>query len=170
MPDTSFPPGPPQAADLSRRRFLSLTSAAAAGTAVATAAAAQGLAQAPAPAEEGLKPKAKRPLRVAALNSIFRLRSHAYHIVGRLVYGYPVDGFHHQPDVQVVRMFNDQSPENDLSEGFCREHGIRLCKTAEEALLGEGKTLDLDGIVLIIEHGDYPINERKQVLYSTASS
>jgi hypothetical protein len=154
--------------DVSRRTFLSISSAAVAGTAAASATAIQALGQPPQELQPGnAAPPArpKRTLRVAAINSIFRLRSHAYHIVGRLVHGYPVDGFHHQPDVRVVRMFNDQSPADDLSDGFCRDHGIRLCKTAEEALLGDGKQLDVDGVVLIIEHGDYPINERKQVLY-----
>lgn len=108
--------------------------------------------------------KKDKPLRVAAINSIFRLRSHAYHILGRLVHGFPVDGFHHQPNVEVVRMLNDQSPADDLSDGFCRDHKIQLCKSVEETLLKDGK-LDVDGIVLIIEHGNYPINERKQVLY-----
>jgi hypothetical protein len=151
--------------DVSRRSFLSLTSAAVAGTMSVAAAAQAGAQPATSPALESPSRKPDRPLRVAALNSIFRFRSHAYHIVGRLVHGYPIDGFHHKPGVQVVRMFNDQYPADDLSPGFCRDHGIRLCKTAEEALLGDGKKLDLDGVLLIVEHGDYPVNERRQVLY-----
>lgn len=149
-----------QPTDLSRRHFLS---AAALGTAAATAATSVAGAQ-PESSTKPNAPPADRPLRVAAINSIFRLRSHAYHIVGRLVHGYPVDGFHHQPNVQVVSMFNDQSPPDDLSDEFCRTHGIQLCKTADEALLTGGK-LDVDAVALIIEHGDYPVNDRKQVLY-----
>lgn len=149
--------------DLSRRRFLTLSSAAVAGS-TAVAAANQTLVGQQPEVKAAADPQNYKPLRVAAINSIFRLRSHAYHIIGRLVHGYPVDGFHHQPNVQVMRMFNDQSPADDLSDGFCRDHGIRLCKTVEETLLTEGE-LDIDGVVLIIEHGDYPINERKQVLY-----
>ncbi len=141
--------------EVSRRQFLTLSSAAVAFTASNRLLAAQ---------SPKIAAAATRPLRVAAINSIFRLRSHAYHIVGRLVHGYPVDGFHHQPNVEVVRMFNDQQPADDLSEGFCRDHGIKLCKTVEETLLVDDK-LDLDGVLLIIEHGDYPLNERRQVLY-----
>jgi hypothetical protein len=153
-----------KSSDVSRRRFLTLSSAAVAGTAAATAIQ-QAAAQAPdAEPKSKVLPQADRPLRVAAINSIFRLRSHAYHIVGRLVHGYPVDGFHHQPNVQVVSMFNDQSPADDLSEDFCRTHGIKLCKTADEALLTDGR-LAVDAVALIIEHGDYPVNDRKQVLY-----
>ena len=83
-----------------------------------------------------------RPLRVAAINSIFRLRSHAYHIVGRMVHGYTWNGFHHQPALQVVRMFNDFTPKDDLSVDFCKRHNIELCKSAQQALGGD--KLDVD--------------------------
>lgn len=150
--------------DVSRRRFLTMSSAAVAGSAALGAAANETLASQPAAAASVTQPPSQKRLRIAAINSIFRLRSHAYHIVGRLVHGFPVDGFHHQPNVQVVRMMNDQSPADDLSDGFCRDHSIQLCKTVEETLFKNGE-LDVDGVVLIIEHGDYPINDRKQVLY-----
>ena len=104
-----------------------------------------------------------RKLRLAAVNSVFRFRSHAYHIVGRMVHGFAKDGFHHQPHVQVVRMFNDQSPKDDLSRGFCDKHGIELCQSAAQALGGE--RLDVDAVLLIVEHGDYSLNEFGQVLY-----
>jgi hypothetical protein len=107
---------------------------------------------------------APRPLRVAAINSIFRLRSHSYHILGRMVYGFQKDGLHHQPSLQVVRMFNDQYSADDLSRTFCKQKGIELCSRAAEALGTDGK-LDVDAVALIIEHGDYPLNEFGQVLY-----
>ncbi len=104
-----------------------------------------------------------KPLRLAAINSIFRLRSHAYHIVGRMVHGFQKDGLHHQPNVRVVRMFNDQSPKDDLSRGFCERHDIELAQSAAAALGGE--RLDVDAVLLIIEHGDYPLNDFGQVQY-----
>jgi hypothetical protein len=60
-------------------------------------------------------------------------------------------------------MFNDQSPADDLSRGFRQRHGIELAKSAAAALGGE--RLDVDAVLLIIEHGDYPLNEFGQVLY-----
>lgn len=105
-----------------------------------------------------------RKLRVAAINSIFRFRSHAYHILGRMVHGFQKDGVHHQPNLQVVRMYNDQSPADDLSLGFCQRHGIELVKTPAEAL-GGAAGLDVDAVALIVEHGDYPANEFGQILY-----
>lgn len=108
----------------------------------------------------------KRP-RVAAINSIYRLRSHAYHIAGRLIHGYTRNGFHHQPPFELVRMWNHQQPENDLGPSVCKTHGIELAKSIPETLGGKNG-LDVDAVLLIIEHGDYPVNERGQVLYPRA--
>lgn len=108
----------------------------------------------------------KRPC-VAAINSIYRLRSHAYHIAGRLIHGYTRNGFHHQPPFELVRMWNHQQPENDLGPSVCKTHGIELAKSIPEALGGKNG-LDVDAVLLIIEHGDYPVNERGQVLYPRA--
>ena len=105
---------------------------------------------------------AGRKLRVAAINTIFRLRSHAYHIVGRMVHGFQKDGVHHQPNLQVVRMYNDQSPPDDLSRGFCDRHGIELVKTPAEAL-GGAAGLDVDAMAYG-GHGDYPVNKYGQIL------
>jgi hypothetical protein len=107
---------------------------------------------------------AKRKPRVAAINSVYRLRSHAYHIAGRFIHGYTRNGFHHQPPFDLVRMWNHQQPTGDLGPSVCEQHGIELCKTISQAL-GEKQGLDVDAILLIIEHGDYPINERRQLLY-----
>jgi hypothetical protein len=107
--------------------------------------------------------QAKKRPRVAAINSIYRLRSHAYHIAGRFIYGYQREGEHHQPPFQLVRMFNHQSPADDLGPEVCAKHGIELCNSVAEALGGD--QLDVDAVLLIIEHGDYPVNEFGQILY-----
>lgn len=108
----------------------------------------------------------KKP-RVAAINSIYRLRSHAYHIAGRFIHGYTRNGFHHQPPFELVRMWNHQQPKDDLGPSVCKTHGIELAKSIPEALSGKNG-LDVDAVLLIIEHGDYPVNERGQVLYPRA--
>lgn len=142
-----------------RRNFLGATVAGVGAVLAHPASAVPIFAQQPATA-----PERQRPLRVAAINSIFRFRSHSYHIVGRLVHGYKKDGFHHQPPFQVVRMFNDQYPKDDLSRSFCKTHNIELCKTAAETL-GKDGGLDVDAVLLIVEHGDYPLSEFGQVMY-----
>lgn len=106
----------------------------------------------------------RRKLRVAAVNSIYRLRSHAYHICGRVIHGFQRNGFHHQPDLQLVRMFNDQYPADDLGREYGQRYGVEVCDSVAQALGGE-KSLDVDAVLLIIEHGDYGVNEWNQVLY-----
>ena len=105
----------------------------------------------------------KRLPRVASINSIYRYKSHAYHIAGRFIHGYTREGVHHQPPFQLVRMYNDQYPDDDLSRDVCRRHNVELCKTVAEALGGE--RLDVDAVLLICEHGDYPLNTLGQILY-----
>jgi len=140
------------ASSLTRRGFLGVSSAAMLGGTLHAADRAAG-------ATESL-----RKPRVAAINSIYRLRSHAYHIAGRFIYGYTRNGFHHQPPFDLVRMWNHQQPKDDLGPRVCQAHNIELTKTIPETL-GANGGLDVDAVLLIIEHGDYPVNERGQILY-----
>lgn len=61
-------------------------------------------------------------------------------------------------------MYDDQAPADDLSPSFCERHGIELVKTPAAALGGPAG-LDVDAVALIIEHGDYPVNDFGQILY-----
>ncbi|MBL9082667.1 MAG: hypothetical protein JNK76_12715 [Planctomycetales bacterium] len=118
-------------------------------------------------AEPGLKSAARSnrpPKRVAMINSIYRFRSHAYHLGRRILHGYDREGFHHQPDMQLVRMFNDQYPAEDMSREESKRYGYEVVKTPVEALGPSGK-LDVDAVLLVVEHGDYKTNEFDQVLY-----
>lgn len=104
------------------------------------------------------------PLRLAAINSIYRFRSHAYHIVGRFIHGYRKDGVTLRPPIRVTRMFNDQYPANDMSKSDAGRYGFKLYDTPEGAL-GDNGGLDVDGVLLIVEHGDYQRNSHGQILY-----
>ena len=141
---------------LSRREFLGTSAAAAlmlgsAAPAVMSA------------AEQG-STAGSRPLRIAAINSVYWLRSHAYHICGRMIHGFTWNGLHHQPNVKLVRMYNHQQPKNDIGPLICRQNGVELC-TSVPAVLGGEAGLDVDAVMIIVEHGDYPVNDRQQVLY-----
>lgn len=105
-----------------------------------------------------------RGKRVAAINTVYHLRSHSYHIAGRFIHGYPVNGEFHQPEWKLVRMFNDQYAANDLSRGLAPKHGFEIAPTVADALGGAGG-LDVDAVLLIGEHGQYPNNEIGQKLY-----
>ena len=59
----------------------------------------------------------------------------------------------------------DQFPENDLSRARSQEFGFPLYPTIAETLRCGGDKLDVDGVLLIGEHGKYPVNELGQTLY-----
>lgn len=146
--------------DVSRRQFLGAGSALTAASLLPAAAAAAE----PGATQAAVVPAPRKKLRVAGVNSIYRFRSHAYHIEGRILYGYMRDGFHYQPQLQLVRMYNDQYPTDDLSKIDAPAHKVELSRTVADALGGE-KGLDVDAVLLICEHGDYSLNEFGQILY-----
>ena len=112
-----------------------------------------------------IEPKRKR---LAAVNSIYFKLSHAYHIEGRFINGYNLKGEVHRPAFDVVRMFNHQTfadgKYQDLAKPLAAKTGMKLTPTIADALGGKAN-LDVDGVLLIVEHGDYPRNERGQILY-----
>ena len=104
--------------------------------------------------------------RLAAIVTEYRKFSHAEHIVDRFLFGYGWEGRHHKPDMDVVSLYVDQKPTGDLSRSRAQEFPkMRLARTIADALCGGGRTLDVDGVLLIGEHGTYPRNEKGQTLY-----
>lgn len=93
------------------------------------------------------------------------LKSHAAVIVGRLLEGYQPNGVPTQPQTQIVSMYTDQVPSNDLSRGLAAKYGFRIYPTVKEALTLGGDKLAVDGVVFVGEHGDYPSNDLGQKLY-----
>ncbi|HWD98987.1 MAG TPA: hypothetical protein VG345_08120, partial [Bryobacteraceae bacterium] len=105
------------------------------------------------------------PKRVAIVTTIFRLQSHGQHIGDRFIVGYPWAGEWHKPNTQVVSMYVDQHPEGDLSAERAREFGFKVYPTITEALRCGGSKLAVDAVLIIGEHGNYPHNEKGQILY-----
>ena len=107
-------------------------------------------------------------LKVAAIASTYYYLSHAYHIVGRFLDGFPVHEGHdpHRPDFDISSLFIEQiSDATDLGRAKAERHKVRLSPNIADALtLGTGK-LAVDAVLLIGEHGDYPYNEKLQKLY-----
>ncbi|MYB93531.1 hypothetical protein F4054_20865 [Candidatus Poribacteria bacterium] len=67
--------------------------------------------------------------------------------------------------MKVVSLYVDQKPEGDQSTDRAREFGFSVYPTIAEALRCGGDELAVDAVLLIGEHGDYPTNEKSQVLY-----
>ena len=103
--------------------------------------------------------------RIAVIATIYRYLSHAQHFADRFLVGYPAEGRWHRPDMKIVSLYVDQKPEGDQSIDRAREFGFSLYPTIAETLRCGGDKLDVDAILLIAEHGDYPRNDKNQVLY-----
>jgi hypothetical protein len=103
--------------------------------------------------------------RVAIITTIYRYLSHAQHIGDRFLLGYPRAGDWHKPDVKVVALYVDQKPTGDLSAERGKEFGFPVYPTIAEALRCGGPKLAVDAVLLIGEHGDYPRNDKGQILY-----
>ena len=107
----------------------------------------------------------KRP-RIAAVVTEFRRYSHAQHILDRYLYGYSWNGRHHVPDIDLVAVYTDQQPDGELSRERAKDFPrMKLYPTIAEALCRGGRRLDVDGVLLIGEHGNSPTNKKGQRLY-----
>ncbi|MBC8354375.1 MAG: hypothetical protein H8E66_20460 [Planctomycetes bacterium] len=107
---------------------------------------------------------AKRP-RVAAIFTVLRFRSHAYNILENFLGPYYFNGKLIDPEVDVVSFYADQFPEDDMTREVAQRFDIPLYGSIDKALCVGGKNLDVDAVLLIGEHGDYPYNARGQHLY-----
>jgi hypothetical protein len=105
------------------------------------------------------------PKRIAIITTIYKYLSHAQHMGDRFLIGYPFNGAWHKPNVKVVSLYVDQKPEGDLSQERAKEFGFNVYPTIAETLrAGTGK-IAVDAVLIIGEHGDYPRNEKGQILY-----
>lgn len=106
----------------------------------------------------------RRP-RVAAIFTEFRFRSHAYDFLENFLRPFLFCGKLVDPGVDVVSMYADQFPKEDMARDVSKRFNIPLCPSIEEAMtLGTG-TLAVDAVLSIVEHGQYPTNSRGVVMY-----
>ena len=149
----------------SRRKFLA--QAAALTLATGVPASAQSIdgdsptgfrARPPIPSQENRRP-------IATLTTVYRPMSHAYHIAGRFIRGYPRESRFHVPKHYVRSLYVDQKPDNDLSQEEAQVYNLRLTKSIPDALTEGSNKLAVEGVLLIGEHGNYKRNEKGQILY-----
>ncbi len=105
-----------------------------------------------------------QPKKVAAVVTEYRLWSHADVIIGKILDGYQHDGGS-GPNLRLVSMYVDQFPAKDMARDQAKKHGFTIHDSIAKALTLGGKTLAVDGVICVGEHGHYPSNARGQVLY-----
>lgn len=105
------------------------------------------------------------PKRIAAITTAYFKYSHADDIITKFIEGYGILGRIHQPHCQVVSLYIEQFPDTDIGRGMAARYKIPLFKTPGETLTLGGRDLEVDGVLLIGEHGSYPLNKKGQILY-----
>lgn len=112
------------------------------------------------------RPSGKKRPQLAAIVTEYRKYSHAEHIIDRFLWGYGWNNRHHHPQMDVVSMYVDQTPERDLSPDRAAQfRSLKIYPSIAEALTLGGEKLAVDGVIIIGEHGEYPKNEKGQKLY-----
>jgi len=106
-----------------------------------------------------------QPLRVAAILTEYRPNSHADVIVGKYLEGYNQDQMAPYPESKIVSIFTEQVPENDMSRPMAKKYNIPIFRTVADALTLGGDSLAVDAVLLIGEHGVYPMNDKEQKQY-----
>jgi hypothetical protein len=102
---------------------------------------------------------------MAIVTTEWRYLSHAQHMGDRFLVGYPMNGKWHEPGLQVVSLYVDQTPAGDLSRQRAAEFGFTIYPSVAAALRCGGDRLAVDAVLIIGEHGSYPRNDLGQTLY-----
>ena len=110
-------------------------------------------------------PAAGAPKKIAAIITEYRPNSHADVIIGKYLEGLNQDDQPPYPRSKVVSMFTEQVPKQDMSRERAKKYGVPIYRTVQEALTLGGEQLAVDGVLLIGEHGSYPMNDKEQTLY-----
>lgn len=109
-------------------------------------------------------PYRARP-RVAAVFTVCNHRSHAHVILENFLESYLFNGKLTDPGVDVVSFYADQLPGNDMSRDISKRYGIPMFETIDKALCVGSDSLNVDAVLSIGEHGNYPANELGQRQY-----
>ncbi|MFN7768606.1 MAG: hypothetical protein ACK5UC_15500 [Planctomycetaceae bacterium] len=104
------------------------------------------------------------PKPVAAILTHYFTGSHADVLVGKILEGWQKDGGP-GPALSLKAMYVDQFHNNDVAREMAKKHNVPIVNTIEEALTLGGKSIAVDGVLSIGEHGHYQSNAKGQTLY-----
>jgi len=109
------------------------------------------------------KSRPQRP--VAAIVTEYTPNSHADVLVGKILEGFQQQGGP-GPDLKLAALYTDQVPQRDMSRALSRKYGFPITNTIEEAITLGTNQVQVAGVLIIGEHGDYPYTPNtKQHMY-----
>jgi hypothetical protein len=103
--------------------------------------------------------------KVAAIVTTYGRYSHADNIVTRFMEGWSIAGKSYPPPCRVASLYIEQVGDTDIGRPLAKRWKIPVFKTPAEALTLGGDKLAVDGVLIVAEHGKYPVNDRGQILY-----
>lgn len=111
----------------------------------------------------GSAPQARK--RIAFIGTEVRTYSHPQEFLDRFALGYTWSGGWQAPRLEVASVYIDQISKGDLAKSRIAKYRLKQVSSVADALtLGTSK-LAVDGVVIIGEHGNYPMNAKGQRLY-----
>ncbi|MEE3372747.1 MAG: hypothetical protein VX346_25655 [Planctomycetota bacterium] len=104
-------------------------------------------------------------MKVAAIITCMRHRSHAHVILENFLEPYLFNGRVVESGCEIVSMYVDQFPRSDMARDVARQYGIRIYPSIREAVCNGGRRLGVDAVLSIAEHGRYGHTRRGQKRY-----
>jgi hypothetical protein len=86
-------------------------------------------------------------------------------ILTKFMKGIPTDEGLRAPRVELASLYLDQIDARDIGQSLAWRHHVPIYQSIRAALTLGGTELAVDGVLLIGEHGDYPLDEQGRHLY-----
>ncbi|MBT4095991.1 MAG: hypothetical protein HOM68_01400 [Gemmatimonadetes bacterium] len=97
------------------------------------------------------------PLRIAIIATTWFPNSHAGVLATKFLTGFATDEGLIAPRTQVVSIYLDQIHDRDVGLQLAHQYDIPVFSSIRAALTHGGTELDVDAVLIIGEHGDYPL-------------
>ena len=103
--------------------------------------------------------------RVAAIATAYHRDSHADVIIGKLLAGYELHGVPAEPRIEIASLYLDQTVVDDIGRPTAARNGVPVYESIGEAIALGRAGVNVDGVLIVGEHGEYPENANGQKLY-----
>lgn len=109
-------------------------------------------------------PLGRRP-KLAVLLTQYAAGSHGVCYCTKFLEGKQFDDHYEPPRCDVASIYLMEVAPNDVGIATAKKHNVPLYPSVATALCLGGDTLAVDGVVIVGEHGTYPLNAKGQQLY-----